>query len=101
MPLNFGYSGEAMAMLLSSDEYARGLVKWSINGGATVTVVSPGHGEDAVSSSLLTDAAGSIPDIVATKRFQLAPSRTRQVRSTHLYGLVGTACSETRSARIT
>jgi hypothetical protein len=64
MRLDFGNSGEAMAMLLSSDEYARGLVKWSINGGATVTVVS-GHDEDAVSSSLLTDAAGSIPDIVA------------------------------------
>lgn len=50
-------------MRLTTDEYRRGVVKWRINGDATV-VLESGQGEEAVTSAPMSDPMGSIPDIV-------------------------------------
>ena len=49
-------------MLLTAEEYSRGIVKWSADTGATTAVVAEVNGRD-VESSRMTDPAGSVPDI--------------------------------------
>ena len=51
-------------MMLTTDQYRKGWVKWSIPGDVAVEIVW-GEDKNRMRSSLMTDPDGSVPDVLA------------------------------------